>query len=123
VHEHDVSRQLLNYDLDAALINSDLHEADLHSLSDFISDDKTLTRDDDEFSDPPDDKSETKIINLTNDVSSPNLLLINPFLLKRPQGLSRNNVKIVMIILPGRDSHHNVGREKNSSNSHRKSFN
>jgi len=53
------------------LINSDLHEADLHSLSDFISDDKTLTRDYDEFSDPPDDnKSETKITNSTDDIPS-----------------------------------------------------
>ena len=52
------------------MINSDLHEADLHSLSDFISDDKTLTRDDVEFSDRPDDKFETKITNLTNDKHS-----------------------------------------------------
>jgi len=71
MHEHAVSRQLLNYDLDTVLINSDLHEADLHSLSDFVSNDKTPTRDDDEFSDTPDDnKSETKITNLTDDIPS-----------------------------------------------------
>ena len=71
MHDHDVSRQLLNYDFDNDLINSNLHEADLHLLSDFISNDKTLTREYDEFSDPPDDnKSETKITNSTDDIPS-----------------------------------------------------
>ena len=71
MHDHDVSRQLLNYDFDNDLINSNLHEADLHLLSDFISNDKTLTREYDEFSDHLDDnKSETKITNSTDDIPS-----------------------------------------------------